>query len=305
MITILLQRSLGLLFVLLGVSFIVSVSLRAIPGDPAIMIAGLEARPEELQLIREQLGLDKPVLVQFMNWLWGVIRGDFGNSLLTGRPVFPLLVERFWHTFQLAVIASILAIIIGVLVGVFTAWRRYSILDNVVMVLSLIGVSMPGFWLGIMLILIFAVNLRWLPAGSAGTWKHLVLPTISLAAFSLGIIARMTRGSMLEVLEQDFVRTARSKGLTETRVVLRHALANALLPVITVIGLQFGYLLAGAVITETVFNWPGIGRLIVVSIFRRDYTVVQGAVLVVATCFVLVNFAVDLMYLVVDPRIRN
>jgi peptide/nickel transport system permease protein len=289
---------------MLGVSFLVFVFLRLLPGDPALTMAGQDATLEQLEQIREELGLTKPIPIQFLIWLQHILQGDFGNSIVTGKPNLPLLLERFAATLHIAILATILAAVLGVAAGILAAVRPYSILDNLVAVSSLLGVSVPSFWLGILLILLFGVQLNWFPSGGSGTWKHVVLPTISLGLFSVGIIARMTRATMLEVMTHDYIRTARSKGLQMPRVLLRHALRNALIPILTVIGLQFGYLLAGAVVTETVFNYPGLGRLMLLSIQSRDYTIVQGSVLIVAACFVSVNMLVEFLYVVIDPRLR-
>jgi ABC-type dipeptide/oligopeptide/nickel transport system permease component len=233
-----------------------------------------------------------------------MVRGDFGESLLSNSPVLPLLLRRYVFTLELTMAAVTLATLLGITTGVISAARRHSIVDHLVMVVSLVGVSTPAFSLGIMLILVFGLHFDWLPTGGTGGLRYLVLPAFSLGAFSWGVIARMTRASMLEVLNQEYVRTARAKGLHYSSVLLKHALKNALLPVLTVVGLQFGYLLAGAVVTESVFNWPGVGRLLVSSVLQRDFPVVQGAVLLIAANFVTVNMLVDVAYAWADPRIR-
>lgn len=289
---------------MLAVSFLVFVFLRLLPGDPALTIAGQDASLEQLEQIRETLGLNRPIPIQFSIWLENIIRGDFGNSIVTGKPNLPLLLSRFSATLHVAILATIIATLLGVTAGVIAAARPYTVLDNFVTACSLVGVSVPSFWLGIMLIMLLGVQLDWLPSGGSGTWRHVVLPSISLGAFSMGIIARMTRATMLEVMAQDFIRTARSKGLAMPKVYWRHGLRNALIPIITVVGLQFGYLLAGAVVTETVFNYPGLGRLMLLSIQSRDYTIVQGSVLIVAASFVSVNLLVEFLYMVIDPRLR-
>ncbi len=289
---------------LLGVTVVVFALIRVIPGDPARLVLGLQASEAEVQRLRSELGLDRPLPVQYARFLARLIHGDLGRSIATGEPVAREIASRFGPTLQLAVASTVLATLAGVSAGVLSATRVYSWVDYVAMGVALFGVSLPVFWLGLMLILLFAVHLRWLPAGGYGTLAHLVLPTVTLAAFSVAIVARMTRSSMLEVLHQDYVRTAWAKGLTARAVVLHHALRNALIPVITVIGLQFGALLGGAILTETVFAWPGMGRLLVGAIVARDYPVVQGVVLVFAGLFTLVNLAVDLLYAYVDPRIH-
>ena len=291
--------------VILGVSILVFLSLRLIPGDPALTIAGQDATLEQIQRVRESLGLNRPLPIQYAIWLSNIIKGDFGDSIVTGRPNLPLLMTRFSATLYLAILATIFATTLGMIAGLLAASRPYSGIDNFVTISSLVGVSIPSFWLGIILILIFGVYFGWFPSGGSGTWKHLILPSVSLGAFSMGIISRMTRATLLEVMTQDYIRTARSKGLKTSKVFLVHGLRNALIPIITVIGLQFGYLLAGAVITETVFNYPGLGRLLLLSILSRDYPIVQGSVLIIATCFVFVNMTIEMLYLLVDPRIRS
>jgi len=298
------RRLVTLPLVLLGISAAVFVCVRLVPGDPALVIAGLQASEAELVEIRAKLGLDKPFPAQFAIWLSQVVRGDLGVSLITNTPVLDLIKVRYVLTFQIAAASTVLATLLGVVSGVFAASRRYSAIDGVITIVSLLGVSVPAFWLGVMLMLVFALYLNWLPAGGADSILHLVLPTVALGAYSWGIIARMTRASMLEVLNQDYIRTAQAKGLAQHPVLFRHALKNATLPVITVIGIQFGTLLAGAVVTESVFGLPGLGALLVSSIFQRDFPVIQGAVLAIATSFVLINLFVDLTYAWVDPRIH-
>jgi peptide/nickel transport system permease protein/oligopeptide transport system permease protein len=298
------RRLFFLPIVLVGISLIVFISWHLIPGDPAQAIGGLDASPETLARIRHDLGLDQPLPIQYLVWLSHVLRGDLGKSIATGQLVLPVLLERFGNTFVLALSGTLLSTLLGLPMGVFAARRAHTRFDIGTMILALAGLSMPVFWLGTMLILLFSVNLKWLPATGNETWKHLILPSITVGANSLGIIARMARSSMLQVLSQDYIRTARSKGLPESRVTWMHALKNALLPVMTVVGLQLGYLLAGAVVTETVFAWPGIGRLLVDAIFRRDFPIMQGAVLLIAFSFVVLNLIVDLTYAYLDPRIR-
>lgn len=289
---------------LVGVTVVVFALIRLVPGDPARLVLGLQASEEEVQRLRVQLGLDQPLPVQYARFLGRLVQGDLGRSVVTGEPVTREIAARLPATVQLAVASTLLATAAGMAAGVISATRQYSWVDYLVMTVALFGISLPVFWLGLMLMLLFSVHLRWLPAGGYGTPAHLVLPTVTLAAFSVAIIARMTRSSLLEVLHQDYVRTAWAKGLGAQAVILRHALKNALIPVVTVIGLQFGGLLGGAILTETVFAWPGMGRLLVGAIVARDYPVVQGAVLVFAALFTLVNLAVDVLYAYVDPRIH-
>jgi peptide/nickel transport system permease protein len=289
---------------LVGVTLVVFALIRLVPGDPARLVLGLQASEEEVQRLRVQLGLDQPLPVQYARFLARLLQGDLGRSVVTGEPVLREIGARLPATVQLAVTSTVVATLAGVAAGVVSATRQYSWWDYAVMTVALFGISLPVFWLGLMLMLLFSVHLRWLPAGGYGTPAHLVLPTVTLAAFSVAIIARMTRSSLLEVLHQDYVRTAWAKGLSSRAVVLRHALKNALIPVVTVIGLQFGGLLGGAILTETVFAWPGMGRLLVGAIVARDYPVVQGTILVFAALFTLVNLAVDVLYAYVDPRIH-
>jgi peptide/nickel transport system permease protein len=290
--------------VLIGVAFVVFVMIRVIPGDPAQIMAGQAATQDLVEGIRRDLGLDRPILVQFADFMGGLVRGDLGRSVRSRAPVTEELASRIPKTIILAAAAMLIAAAVGVTAGIISAVRPYSMLDAGVMLVALAGLSMPVYWSGLMLILLFAVILGWLPAVGSDTPVHLILPAVTLGFTSAAIIARMTRSSMLEVLQTDFVRTARAKGLGERLVIGRHALRNALVPVITVIGLQTGVLLSGAVLTESVFAWPGVGRLMVEATLNRDYPVVQGAVLFVATAFVGVNLLVDLIYAYVDPRIH-
>jgi peptide/nickel transport system permease protein len=289
---------------LIGVLVIVFMMVRLAPGDPAVLLAGEFASPEVIERARARFGLDRSYPEQFVRFISGLVQGDLGRSTRTNRLVTDDLANFFPNTLELALAAIVVALIVGVPAGVVSALRPNGPLDFGVTFVALLGVSMPVFWFGLLAILFFSVQLGWFPVAGRGTWQHLVLPAITLGLSSTAIIARMTRSSMLEVLNQDFVRTARAKGLPGRSVVLKHALRNALVPVVTVVGLQFGALLAGAVITETVFTWPGIGRLLVDSIRARDYPVVQGSVLLIAVSFVLVNLVVDLIYGFIDPRIR-
>ncbi len=299
------RRVLLLIPVLLGVSLISFSVLRLVPGDPARVLAGEEATQEQVTHIREEYGLDRPLPVQYTLFLRHLAVGDLGTSYRSGAPVAELLRERFLFTVQLAFASIVVATAIGVSAGVLAATRRGSALDVLSMVIAVMGISAPVFWLGLILILVFAVWLHAMPSGGAGTVQHLLLPAIALGAASAAVMARLTRGIMIEVLRQDYVVTARAKGLREHRVILSHALRNGLLPVLTVFGLQFGSMLSGAVLTESVFSLPGLGRLIVDSIFARDYPVVQSGILLVAATFAIVNLATDLLYGVLDPRVRR
>lgn len=290
--------------VLIGVSIVVFWMMRAIPGDPASVLAGEAASEQVKQELRQRLGLDAHPVVQYGIFVRNAVKGDFGRSIRSKRPVIDELKTRAMPTLELSLAALAVALIVGLVAGVLSAVKPYSLLDAAGMFLALIGVSIPVFWLGLMLILQFSHKYGWLPTAGRGTWKHLVLPAVTLGLSSAAIIARMTRSSMLEVLRQDYVRTARAKGLRERIVVLRHGLSNALIPIVTVIGLQFGTMLGGAVLTETVFAWPGMGRLLVESIEARDYPVVQGAVLLLACAFIIINLLVDVLYAYIDPAIR-
>jgi peptide/nickel transport system permease protein len=289
--------------VLIGVSILVFAIIRFIPGDPARAIAGVHASPEYIEQVRQELLLDEGLHIQYYVYLTNLLKGDMGRSTFTRRPVTTELWERFPNTLVLAATAMGIAALLGMSAGIISATKRYSLFDNVSMLAALVGVAAPVFWLGVMFQLLFSVNLGWLPSGGIGTWKHLVLPALTLGLATAALIARITRSSMLEVLRQDYITTARSKGLVERVVTYKHALKNALIPVVTVMGLQFGTLLGGAVLTETVFSWPGIGRLMVDSILARDYPVVQGAVLFLAIFFVMINLVVDVIYAFLDPRI--
>jgi len=328
----LVKRSLGLILVLLGVSLLVFGFVRLIPGDPAVVMLGERATPDSIERVRAQLGLDKPVYEQYLIFVANALRGDLGTSVLRQEPVTREIIRRFPATIELAFGAMIFATFLGVPLGILSAVKRNSWFDASSMIVALTGVSMPIFWLGLMLIFLFAVMLHWLPSGArldanaqyepitnlvlldsllqanlalfGQGLRHLILPALALGTIPMAIIARMTRSSMLEVLNQDYVRTARAKGLKERSVILNHALRNALLPVITVVGLQVGILLSGAILTETVFSWPGIGRWLVDAINARDYPIVQGVTLTIAVIFVVINLIVDILYTLVDPRVR-
>jgi peptide/nickel transport system permease protein/oligopeptide transport system permease protein len=289
---------------LFGVATIVFVIVRMLPGDPARLVAGPQATDEDLARIRHQIGMDQPLGIQYLTFIAGLLRGDFGHSTQTGDTVIHDILLRFPNTLELALISTFIATLVGITLGVLAATRRNSWLDVVLSGTAVFGVSMPVYWLGLMLIIVFSIQLHLLPVAGNSEPFSWVLPSVTLASFSVGLIARMTRSSMLEVLGQDFVRTARAKGADPRSVLVRHALRNALLPVVTSIGLQFGALLGGAVLTEYIFSWPGVGRLLVDSIFQRDYPIVQGVVFMLAFLFIVVNLAVDLLYAYVDPRIR-
>lgn len=299
------SRFLQTIPVMFGVSVLVFLMLHMVPGDPVMaMFAETGASARQVEEVRERLGLNDPLPVQYLRFVSRAIQGDLGKSLWGERDVLTMIVGAFPATLQLTLAGMGVAIILGLVLGIIAALNRGSWLDNSTMFVALAGVSMPGFWLGLLLILVFAVQLRWVPIVGQGDWKSLILPAIALGFQGSALIARLTRSEMLEVLAQDYIRTARAKGLHRLIVIIRHALKNALIPVITIIGLQFGALLGGAVIIETVFARQGIGRLAVTALQARDFPVAQGIVLLAALVYVLVNLAVDLLYAVVDPRIR-
>lgn len=286
-----------------GVSLIVF-SFLHLSGDPVLLMVPSDAPREVVAQLRSHLGFDRPLWEQYLRFLGGAIRGNFGDSLRMNRPALALVVERLPSTLLLTLIALILAVVVALPVGIISAVKRATIWDHVAMLGALVGQAVPAFWLGIMLILVFSVWLAWLPVQGSGTLRHLVLPAMTLSTVIMGRTARLVRSSMLEVLNQDYVRTARAKGLHENIVLARHALKNAAIPVVTLLGLQFAQLLGGAVVTETIFAWPGVGRLVVEAIFNRDFPLVQAVVFVVSMAFVVVNLLVDLSYAALDPRIR-
>lgn len=303
-LTFLSRRLINAVFVLVALSLLVFSILQLVPGDPALTVAGMGASEADIAVIRQQLGLDQPVWVQFFTWIGGILHGDWGVSIVSKEPVLPILLSRLGMTLLLAVAGMFVAALVGVALGVNAALRANTGADVALSVVALLGVSAPIFWIGLLLQLLFSIQLGLLPATGSGTFWHLILPAIAISGNSIGIIMRMTRSSLLEVLQQDFVRTARAKGLPSRVVTYKHALRNAFIPVITVIGVQFAYLMGGAVLTETVFVWPGIGKLLADSVFRRDFPMVQGAILIIGFFFVLVNMLVDLAYSLIDPRIR-
>jgi len=289
---------------LVGVSVLVFVILRVVPGDPAKMLLPEGAPQSAIEELNRQLGLQEPLYVQYGLFIQSVFRGDFGQSFQYRAPALQVVTERLMATVQLALAAMLITVGVGVSLGIVAAVRRGTGYDYASTVLAVLGQSLPNFWLGIMLILLFGVALRWLPTSGFESWRHLILPAVTLAAFPMALVARLTRSSMLEILGRDFIRTGRAKGLAERAVILRHALRNAAVPLLTVLGLQIGTLLGGAVITESVFAWPGMGKLVVDAIFFRDFPVVQTVLILSATIFVVINLLVDLLYTVIDPRIR-
>jgi len=301
--TYILKRIFHSVFVIVAAVVIVFVLLH-LSGDPAQLMVAVDATPEEIEAVRKKMGFDQPVYVQLGRFAARLARGDMGDSLRFSRPVLPIVLERLPATIELTMVAMFISVLLAVPAGVISATRRNSGLDHFVMSMTLVGQTVPVFWLGLMLVLVFSVNLRWFPAFGRGGWDQLVLPAITLAAFSAARIARLVRSQMLDELGRDYISTARAKGLSEWIVVYFHALKNASSLAITIIGLQMGHLLAGAVITETIFAWPGLGRLLVQSIHNRDYPMIQAAVLIVAVTFVVINLAVDILYTYLDPRIR-
>jgi peptide/nickel transport system permease protein len=303
MLTFVLRRLLLALPVLLGVVFVVMLTIDLLPGDAVTLMLGEHATKDAVAALREHLGLDKPFAVRYLDYVSRVARGDLGRSIQQNRPVADELADAWPATLELTMAALVIATLAGIAAGVASAVWPNSLFDAGARLGSLFGLSMPIFWTGLVLIVIFSLWLNWLPVGGAGSPSHLVLPAITLSLPSVAMIARMTRSAMLDVLREDYVRTARAKGLAERWVLGRHALRNAFIPIITLLGLQSGQLMGGAVLTETVFAWPGLGRLMVKAIFARDYILLQGAVLVFALAFVVVNLLVDLSYGVLDPRI--
>jgi len=327
-----LKRISALLLVLLIVSLIIFLIMHFAPGDPAALSLGITATPEDIERVKKEMGLDDPLITQYIKFLKNAFRGDFGTSYYTKQPVLSELMALFPATAELAVASIIIALSIGIVTGIISALKQNSIFDHLSMVIALLGVSMPVFWIGLILLWIFSIKFGWTPISGRlsvqidlrsitglfifdsiitgnltalkDTLRHIALPAFTLSTISTGIIARFTRSSMLEVIRQDYIRTARAKGVGEMAVVFKHALKNTLIPVVTVVGLQFGLLLGGAVVTETVFSWPGIGNIIVISILRRDYPMVQGALLLISFIYVAINLLVDISYAYIDPRIR-
>ena len=304
MIQYFLKRLLQAIPVLLGVIIITFVLMYIIPGDPVVSMVGERYSEETVQRLRQELHLDDPLPLQFLRYVGNVLQGNFGNSFITGEPVVALIIEKFPNTMMLAITAMFFAILIGLTAGIMSSVRPGSFMDRGIMVLALAGISAPVFWVGLILVLVVGVMLQWLPPTGFGGIEYLILPALTLGLRSAAYLARLTRATMLDVLSHDYIRTARSKGLPEWKVFIKHAFPNTLIPVITIIGTDFGSYLSGAVLTESIFGWPGIGRLALEAIMKRDFPVIQGTVLFMAIMFVLMNVLVDLLYGVVDPRIR-
>ncbi|MDF2680372.1 MAG: transporter permease protein [Brevibacillus sp.] len=303
MFVYMIRRLLQMIPVLLGVILVVFLIMQMVPGDPAVLLAGEGASAETIANIRTQLGLDQPIMVQYFHYVTDVASGDLGTSLRSNLPVFEEIMARLPATIELALASIFVTIVLGMIAGIISATKQYSAADITIMIVALLGVSLPSFWLGLSLIYYFSVKLHLLPVAGWGTWKHVILPAITLGTGGAAIVARMTRSSMLDVVRQDYIRTAKAKGLREQVIIYKHALKNALIPIITVVGLQFGYLLGGTVLVESVFAINGLGRLIVDAIRMRDLPVVQGGVLIASIIFVFVNLIVDVLYRYFNKRI--
>lgn len=298
------KRIVGVIPTLIIVVTFVFFFVRLIPGDPARQVAGPQATQEDVELVREQLGLNKPIPYQYASYVTGLLKGDLGTSLRTKRPVLTEVQGRYMNTVQLTLLSLVWSVIVGVLIGVWSGRHRSKWQDYTGMTVAVSGISMPSFWIGFMLIMIFAVNLRWLPTTGAGSFKNLILPSITLGVSIAAIIARFTRSSIIEVMKEDYIRTARAKGLKERVVVWKHVFRNSMISVVTVVGLQFGFLLGGSVVTETVFAFPGLGSLLIESVNYRDYPAIQSLILIFSLHFVLINLIVDVLYAVLNPEIQ-
>ncbi|MGA1867502.1 MAG: nickel ABC transporter permease [bacterium] len=292
------------LITVVGVISLVFFLIHLIPGDPIELMLGEMAQPADIAKLRKDLGLDKPIATQYKDYIVNLIQGDLGHSIRSHAPVSSLIIKHFPATLELTIAALIVAVLISLPAGIISATKQFSLYDHGSMLFALLGISMPNFWLGPLLILLFSVKLGWLPVSGRGSIAHLILPAITLGTAMAAILTRMTRSSLLEVIREDYITTARAKGLKEGRVIIKHALTNALIPVVTIVGLQIGSLLAGSIITETIFSWPGIGRLTIQAIYARDYPLVQGCVLTIAVSYVVVNALTDIVYAIIDPRIR-
>ncbi|MGF9908625.1 nickel ABC transporter permease [Brevibacillus porteri] len=303
MFVYIIRRLLQMIPVLLGVILVVFLIMQMVPGDPAVLLAGEGASAETIAKMRTQLGLDQPIMVQYAEYVFNVFQGDLGTSLRSNLPVWDEIMARLPATIELAIASIFVTVVLGMIAGIISATKQYSAADITIMVIALLGVSLPSFWLGLSLIYTFSVKLQLFPVAGWGTWKHMILPAITLGTAGAAIVARMTRSSMLDVVRQDYIRTAKAKGLRESVIVYKHALKNALIPIITVVGLQFGFLLGGTVLVESVFAINGLGRLIVDAIRMRDLPVVQGGVLIASIIFVFVNLLVDVLYRYFNKRI--
>ncbi len=300
----LIRRLLGLLPTLLIVAVLVFFFVHLLPGDPARLAAGAEADLQTIELVRRDLGLDRPLPEQFLRFVSGAVQGDFGRSMRTKRPVMDEIAERFPYTLKLTVAAMGWSVLTGLAIGVYAAVKRNRWQDRLGMTLAVSGISFPSFALGLLLMMVFAVELGWLPTVGADSWRHYILPSLTLGAGVAAVMARFTRSAFVDVLHEDYIRTARAKGVSEVGVVLKHGLRNALIPVVTMMGLQFGFLLGGSIVVEKVFNWPGMGRLLVDAVEMRDYPVIQAEVLLFSLQFILINLIVDMLYGMINPTIR-
>jgi glutathione transport system permease protein len=304
MLNYFIKRVLGVIPTLLIVAVLVFLFVHLLPGDPARLAAGPEADPATVELVRADLGLDKPMHEQFVRFFANALRGEFGNSIRTKRPVSEEIGERFWPTLNLTIASMVWAVIFGMVIGITSAVWRNKWPDRLGMTLAVSGISFPAFALGMLLMQVFSVQLGWLPTVGADSWQHYILPSVTLGAAVAAVMARFTRASFVEVMQEDYMRTARAKGVRESGVVLKHGLRNAMIPVVTMMGLQFGFLLGGSIVVEVVFNWPGLGRLLVDSVQMRDYPVIQAEVLLFSLEFILINLFVDMLYAVINPAIR-
>ena len=306
MVKYIIRRLIAMIPVVIGITFLVFMIMQLAPGDPVRMILGDSAEPEAIEAMREEMGLNDPVLVQYGRYMVNLLHGDMGTSYTNQRPVAHEVFSRVPATFELALVSAVVSILIAIPLGVVAAVKQNTLFDNLSMVLSLVGISMPAFWLALMLMLVFSLRLGWFPVqGNSDGWRSFVLPSIAIGFMNMAVIARTTRSSMLETIRQDYIRTARSKGISEGEVIMHHAFGNALIPTITVVGVQLGGLLGGAVLTETVFAWPGLGRLMVQAVNGRDVPVVMGCIVILSIGFSIVNLIVDLAYGFIDPRVRT
>ncbi|MDR1874432.1 MAG: ABC transporter permease [Synergistaceae bacterium] len=304
MLPYILKRLLMIIPVILGVTFIIFTIMNLTPGDSAMMILGEGAKPEEYQALREEMGLNDPFFVRYFRYVWDALHGDFGKSYRTKIPVFQEIAARFPYTLYMALFSSVIAVALGLPIGILSAVKQYTLSDNVALGVSLLLTSMPTFWLAMMMVLVFALRLKWLPSLGIDTWRHFILPSVATSAATMASLLRMTRSTMLEVIRQDYIRTARAKGARESRVIFGHALQNALLPVITVIGVNFGIALGGTIVVEQVFAIPGLGQLIVNAIRSKDSPMVIASVLFAAIIACVVNLLVDIVYVYIDPRLK-
>ena len=306
MVKYIIRRLIAMIPVVIGITFLVFMIMQLAPGDPVRMILGDSAEPEAIEAMREEMGLNDPVLVQYGRYMVNLLHGDMGTSYTNQRPVAHEVFSRVPATFELALVSAVVSILIAIPLGVVAAVKQNTLFDNLSMVLSLVGISMPAFWLALMLMLVFSLRLGWFPVqGNSDGWRSFVLPSIAIGFMNMAAIARTTRSSMLETIRQDYIRTARSKGISEGEVIMHHAFGNALIPTITVVGVQLGGLLGGAVLTETVYAWPGLGRLMVQAVNGRDVPVVMGCIVILSIGFSIVNLIVDLAYGFIDPRVRT